>query len=86
MLVAAAGITLFYLTTLMLSLLGIDVPLVTGAGAGAVVFSILIIIVVSLGLLIDFDTIDRGIANGAPQGFSWFAAFGLITSIVVGLR
>jgi uncharacterized YccA/Bax inhibitor family protein len=81
-LVAAVGITLFYLVTLMLSFFGVDVPLVTGAGPGAVLFSILIIIVVSLGLLIDFDTIDRGIANGAPRGFSWFAAFGLITSIV----
>ena len=72
-LVAAAGLTLFYLTALVLSFLGIDVPLVTGASPGAVLFSVLIIIVVSLGLLIDFDTIHRGIANGAGPG-AWRSA------------
>jgi len=81
-LVAACGVTLFYLATLLLSWFGMDVPLVTGAGAGAVVFSVFVILIVSLGLLLDFDAIDRGIAAGAPQGLSWYAAFGLITSMV----
>jgi uncharacterized YccA/Bax inhibitor family protein len=81
-LVAALGLTLFYLATLVMSWFGMDVPLVTGAGPGAIVFSVFVIIIVSLGLMLDFDAIDRGIAAGAPRGFSWFAAFGLITSIV----
>ena len=81
-LVAACGIALFYLATLLLSFFDINVPLVTGASAGAVVFSLLIIVVVSLGLLLDFDTIDQGIMTGAPRSLSWYAAFGLITSMV----
>ena len=81
-LVAAVGITLFYLTTLMLSLFGIDVPLVTGAGPGAVLFSILIIIVVSLGLLSGNNRRSNGRDTDSIGGLSWIAAFGLITSIV----
>ncbi len=81
-LVAACGVTLFYLTTLVMSWFGLDVPLVTGAGPGAIAFSLLVILIVSLGLMLDFDTIERGIATGAPRRLSEFAAFGLITSIV----
>jgi len=81
-LVAVCGIGLFYLVTWVLSLFGIGVPLVTGAGPGAIAFSLIVILLVSLGLMLDFDMIERGIAAGAPQAMTWFAAFGLITSIV----
>jgi uncharacterized YccA/Bax inhibitor family protein len=80
--VAACGIGLLYLATWVMSWFGINVPLVTGAGPAAIAFSLFVIVIVSLGLMLDFDMIDRGIAAGAPRGFSWFAAFGLITSIV----
>ena len=80
--VAALGISLFYLATWLLLLFGIDVPLVTGTGPGAIAFSLFVIVILSLVLILDFDTIERGIAVAAPQELSWFAAFGLITSIV----
>jgi uncharacterized YccA/Bax inhibitor family protein len=82
LLVALGGIAMFYLAAGLMSLMGWDVPLVTGAGPGTVVFSLVVIVLLSLGLLLDFDTIDRGIATGAPRGSSWLAAFGLVTSIV----
>ena len=47
-------IGLFYLGTLLLSLFNINVPLVTGVGTGALVFSILVVIVAALNLLLDF--------------------------------
>ncbi len=80
--VATLGIGLFYLITLLLSLFDVDVPLVTGAGTGALVFSILVVIVAALNLLLDFQVIEHGIATGAPKGYSWFAAFGLMVTIV----
>jgi len=80
--VGAGGIGLFYLVTWVVSLFGINVPLVTGAGPGAIAFSLFVILLVSFGLILDFDMIDRGIAAGAPQAMTWFAAFGLITSMV----
>lgn len=80
--VAALGISLFYLVTWLLLLFGIDVPLVTGAGPGAIAFSLFVIIILSLGLILDFETIERGIVAGAPRELSWYAAYGLITSIV----
>lgn len=36
----------------------------------------------SLSLILDFDYIERGIQQGLPQRFAWFAAFGLVVSLV----
>ncbi|MET0566282.1 MAG: Bax inhibitor-1/YccA family protein [Acidimicrobiia bacterium] len=80
--IATVGIGLFYLATLLLSIFGVDVPLVTGVGTGALVFSILVVIVAALNLLLDFSVIEHGIATGAPRAFSWFAAFGLMVTII----
>jgi uncharacterized YccA/Bax inhibitor family protein len=80
--VATVGIGLLYLGTWILSLFNVDVPLVTGAGTGAIVFSILVVIVAALNLLLDFAVIEHGIARHAPRQFAWFAAFGLMVTII----
>jgi uncharacterized YccA/Bax inhibitor family protein len=80
--VATVGIGLFYLITWVLLLLGADVPLVTGVDTSVLVFSILVVIVAALNLLLDFAVIEHGIAMGAPRAFSWFAAFGLMVTVI----
>jgi uncharacterized YccA/Bax inhibitor family protein len=80
--VATVGIGLFYLISLLLSIFGANVPLITGVGTPALVFSIIVVIVASLNLLLDFAVIEHGITMGAPKAFSWFAAFGLMVTIV----
>ena len=80
--IATVGIALFYLATWILSIFNVNVPLVTGVGTGALVFSILVVIVAALNLLLDFSVIENGIRSGAPRSFSWFAAFGLMVTII----
>ncbi len=80
--IATVGIGLFYLATLLLSLLDVNVPLVTGVGTGALVFSIVVVIIAALNLLLDFAVIENGIRNGAPRAYSWFAAFGLMVTMI----
>ena len=36
----------------------------------------------SVSLALDFDMIDRAIATGAPQKYSWLLAHGLIVTVV----
>jgi len=36
----------------------------------------------SFFLMLDFDTIERGVRNGAPQQFAWIAAWGLVVTLV----
>ena len=40
------------------------------------------VVLASFFLILDFDTIEKGITNGAPQQFAWIAAFGLVVTLV----
>jgi uncharacterized YccA/Bax inhibitor family protein len=48
----------------------------------AILFSIVCIGVASFSLLLDFDMADRAVRDGAPAKFSWYIAFGLMTTLV----
>ncbi|HJS72047.1 MAG TPA: Bax inhibitor-1/YccA family protein [Acidimicrobiia bacterium] len=79
---ATAGIFLFYLISIVLSLLGVDIPFVWDGGPFSILFSALICGVAAFNLLLDFDIIERGVTEGAPAWMSWFAAFGLMVTVV----
>ncbi|HEU5266287.1 MAG TPA: Bax inhibitor-1/YccA family protein [Jatrophihabitans sp.] len=51
-------------------------------GAWAIIFSLICIVVASMNLVMDFDFIERGIRQGAPQQLAWYAAFGLTVTLV----
>ena len=51
-------------------------------GPIAVLFSLLCIVIASFNLVLDFDMIERGIRNGAPAKFAWYAAFGLTVTLI----
>jgi uncharacterized YccA/Bax inhibitor family protein len=48
----------------------------------AIGFSLLCIGIAAFTFLLDFDMIDKGIRQGAPERFAWFAAFGLTVTLV----
>ena len=48
----------------------------------AVGFSLLCIGIAAFTFLLDFDMIDKGIKQGAPERFAWYAAFGLTVTLV----
>lgn len=39
-------------------------------------------IVAALNLVLDFDFIEQGVAQGAPRYMEWYAAFGLLVTLV----
>ena len=51
-------------------------------GPFAIIFSLICIVVASMNLVLDFDMIERGIRQGAPEKFAWYAAFGLTVTLV----
>jgi len=74
-----------------LSLVNLIASLFTPGGLGlrdstnpglAIGFSLLCIGIAAFTFLLDFDLIDKGIRQGAPERFAWYAAFGLTVTLV----
>lgn len=81
--VAATGaIALVYIANLVLSLFDAEVPFLHDTGPLGIGISLVIVAVASFNLLLDFDFIERGVAAGAPRKMEWYAAFGLLVTIV----
>jgi uncharacterized YccA/Bax inhibitor family protein len=55
---------------------------IRSGGALAYVFSIAVILIGCFFLLLDFDEVERGVKNGAPEKYSWLMAFGLTVTLV----
>jgi uncharacterized YccA/Bax inhibitor family protein len=51
-------------------------------GPLAVIFSLVCIVIAAFNLVYDFDMVERGIRQGAPHKFAWFAAFGITVTLI----
>jgi len=81
--IAATGaIALVYLATFVLRLFGIPVTFMHSAGPIGIAISMVIVVVAALNLVLDFDLVERGAAGGAPKYMEWYAAFGLLVTLV----
>ena len=79
---ATGGIALFYLASILLGFFGVRIPLVYGAGPVGIIFSLVVVTIAALNLVLDFDFIEQGAAQGAPKFMEWYGAFGLMVTLV----
>jgi len=79
---ATAGIALFYVLGWILSIFGIQIPYIHQSGLIGIGFSAFVVVIAALNLVLDFDFIERGAATGAPKYMEWYAAFGLLVTLV----
>lgn len=77
---ATFGVLFLYLGALVLSLFGVD--FLWSSNPLSIGISVVICIIASLNLFLDFDFIQKGVAMGAPRSMEWLAAFGLLTTLV----
>jgi uncharacterized YccA/Bax inhibitor family protein len=82
--VAAAtfGVFLFYIASWVLAMFGVQVPGIFGSGWVGIAFSGFVVVLASLNLVLDFDFIENGVESGAPKHMEWYAAFGLLVTLV----
>ena len=79
---ATAGIAIFYLISMGLRFFNVDIGFLHEGSTLGIVFSLVVVGVAALNLIMDFDMIETGVANGAPKYMEWYGAFGLIVTIV----
>ncbi|MGH8234219.1 MAG: Bax inhibitor-1/YccA family protein [Rhodanobacteraceae bacterium] len=80
---ATGGVLLLYLVQWGLSAFThYNLSFVNGTGTVGILFSVLFVCVAALNLVLDFDMIERGTAQGAPKYMEWYCAFGLMVTLV----
>ncbi len=79
---ATGGIALFYLISFVLGFFHIQIPFIQGGGTFGILFSVVVVIIAALNLVMDFDLIENGARAGAPKYMEWYAAFGLLVTLV----
>lgn len=79
---ATIAIGVFYLVTILLSVLGTTMPLVWDAGPLGIAFSVFVAGLAAFNLMLDFDIAERGVQMGLPRNLEWFVGLGLMVSIV----
>ena len=46
------------------------------------IIGVLVVIMAAYSLVLDFDSIQQGVRNGAPRQFGWLGAFGIMVTVV----
>lgn len=79
---ATGGIMLIYVATFILGFFGISMPYIHENGLIGIGFSLVVVVIAALNLVLDFDFIEKGAEQGAPKFMEWYAAFGLIVTLI----
>ncbi len=81
---ATGAIAVVYLISMVLGLFHVQAPLMvlnSGTPLG-IIISLVIVGVAALNLILDFDFLESGAAQGAPKYMEWYGAFGLLVTMV----
>lgn len=80
---ATVGVGVLYLVAIISSFFTDSaLNFLDSTSALSIGISFVVVGVAAFNLLLDFDFVERGVAQGLPKQMEWFAAFGLIVTIV----
>ena len=79
---ATGGIALVYFASIVLGFFGMSIPYIHQSGWIGIGFSLFVVVIAALNLVLDFDFIEQGAAQGAPKYMEWYAAFGLMVTLI----
>ena len=79
---AMGGLFIFYIINFVLNMFGIGLTSIYGNGIVGIGFSLIVVVIAALNLVMDFDFIENGVAQGAPKYMEWYGAFGLLVTLI----
>jgi uncharacterized YccA/Bax inhibitor family protein len=79
---ATGGIAMIYLVGWIMSMFGSGIPYIHENGLVGIGFSLVVVVIAALNLVLDFDFIEKGAEQGAPKFMEWYAAFGLMVTLI----
>jgi len=79
---ATMGVALFYGVSFLASLFGANISFFNSSSSLSIGFSLLVAGIAAMNLALDFDFIERGEQARLPKYMEWYAAFGLLVTMV----
>lgn len=80
--ISTLSIAVIYLVNLIGSFFGMQIPQIFTSSSIGIGFSLVVIVVASLNLIIDFDFIERGAQQMIGKSYEWYGAFALMVTLV----
>jgi uncharacterized YccA/Bax inhibitor family protein len=75
------AVAAFYVIALVMAMFGLYIPFLHEGGPIGIGFSLFVTGLAAFNLIIDFDRIEQGVGR-APPYMEWYAAFGLVVTLV----
>ncbi len=79
---AMVGLLIFYGVSFLFNLLGANITFFKDASLLGIGFSIFVAGLAAANLALDFDFIERGEKEGLPKQMEWYAALGVVVTLV----
>tara|TARA_B110000483_G_scaffold143463_1_gene171336 strand:- start:957 stop:1694 length:738 start_codon:yes stop_codon:yes gene_type:complete len=81
---ATGGIAIVYLINFVMGIFGsgMGIMSINNSSMISIGFSLVVIVIASLNLVLDFDFIEEGAEKGAPKYMEWYGAFGLLVTLI----
>jgi uncharacterized YccA/Bax inhibitor family protein len=81
-LIATVGVLIYLVAEFFLAMFLPGFAGFVFSGVGGIIIAAIIVLVAALNLLLDFDTINKGVANRLSKKAEWYAAFGLMVTLI----
>ena len=79
---ATFGVFLLYLFSWILSILGVDMVFWNSPSLFGIAFSVVVCVIASLNLFLDYEFIRQASIKGAPKYMEWYGGFGIMVTLV----
>ena len=81
---ATGGIFMVYMLSFVMSMFGsgLSIMSVNNSSLMSIGFSLVVVVIASLNLVLDFYYIEDGAEKGAPKYMEWYGAFGLLVTLI----
>lgn len=82
LLVGMVGYLLFSVINMVLTMTGVLGGWGLREGGMGLVVDLVAVALASMSLIMDFDSIEKGVRNGIPAKYAWSAAFGIMVTLI----
>jgi uncharacterized YccA/Bax inhibitor family protein len=79
---AMMGLMAFYMLSFVMGIFGSMPSFISDASPMGIIFSLFVAGLAAYSLALDFDMVEKGVANKLPEHMEWFCALGITVTLV----